>query len=919
VSLQITREAIQNKVLLLERNADDLHGIEQRAFDLVVLNSVIQYFPSIEYLVRVLKGAVRRLAPGGRIFIGDVRNLLLLKAFHASVQFFQSANELDIKELKQRWTAAIQEETELLLNPAFFRLLMQEIPEIKHVEVRPKRGRCVNELNRYRYDVILHTAVNTSSQSSTDWLDWQKERLSLPLLHRLLTEQRCGSIGLLGIPNARLFRDIQVLEWMSSEESTQTVGDLRQLLQSTSETGIQLDDLYSCAEQTGYELSVSWAAGRTDGSFDAVFWQKLHGNEPYILFFDQPVKEQMWSEYANEPMRTRVIQNLVPELRKYLQGKLPEYMVPSAFVGLDKIPVTPHGKIDRNALPAPSHSRPSREKAAIAPRTKEEEILCRIWSEVLRVERVGIEDNFFELGGDSILSVQIVGRANQAGLRLSVREMFQHQTIAALAEVVSGKQEQVKRTAISSGAEVPLTPIQHWFFEQQPEAAHHFNQAVLLESRRALQAELLSKAVERVVEHHEALGMRYVREEDGRWKQSYGGGRGGAMLRMVDVSNLEVEQGRKAVEAGAKQAQGSLELRGGDLVRVVYFRMGGQERERLLWVVHHLVVDGVSWRILLEDVQRVYGQLEKGEEAQLPGRSSSYQQWAEGLREYGRKEELRGELEYWAKQVECEGVGQVERDHEAGENTVESTARVVKELSVEETRKLLREVPKAYRTQINDVLLTALGASLGRWNGSKGILVEVEGHGREEIVEGVDVTRTVGWFTSIYPVRLHVEVNGAGGWGKELQKVKEQLRAIPQHGIGYGILKYLKGSKELQGRGGEVSFNYLGQLDQVFTEDGIFEPGRESAGPTCNGKQKRPYVLNVDGRIVGGRLQLTWTYSRNLHHQETIDQIAELFLQYLQNIVGTFESTSMAVLPSDHFPDANLSQADLKKLASRFC
>jgi non-ribosomal peptide synthase protein (TIGR01720 family) len=308
--------------------------------------------------------------------------------------------------------------------------------------------------------------------------------------------------------------------------------------------------------------------------------------------------------------------------------------------------------------------------------------------------------------------------------------------------------------------------------------------------------------------------------------------------------------------------------------------------------------------------------LERGEKARLPAKTSAYQQWAQALQAYAESEQLQSERGYWMEQAQS-GSGRLLRDYELGANTVGSAARVVVELSEEETQALLQEAPKAYRTQINDVLLTALAASLGQWSDEGEIVVELEGHGREEVANGVDVTRTVGWFTSIYPVRLRRAAQ-EGEWGKRLQAMKEQLRAIPQNGIGYGLLRYLKRSEELcRSQAAEVSFNYLGQLDQIFDGEGIFAPGRESSGASSDASQIRPYVLNINSKISGRRLQAVWTYSRNLHRQETIERMAQAFIQALREIlIHAKVPDSVTLTPAD-FPLAQVDQRQLRKLLNQ--
>jgi aryl carrier-like protein len=392
----------------------------------------------------------------------------------------------------------------------------------------------------------------------------------------------------------------------------------------------------------------------------------------------------------------------------------------------------------------------------VAAVTPAEQALAEIWCEVLGVEQVGVHDNFFHLGGDSILSIQVVSKARQAGFQLTPKQLFQHPTIAQLAEV-AGTTIHIPAEQGQVSGPVPLIPIQHWFFEQELAQPQHFNQALLLESRQGLDAELLETAIGHLLEHHDGLRLRFRRVEDG-WQQFHQEATDETPLSVIDLRQLPAEEVAERLEAEATQLQASLSLGQGPLLRAALFELGGGGGERLLLVIHHLVVDGVSWRILLEDLQTAYQQLSRGERVRLPAKTTSFKRWAELLKEYAESESVGQELSYW----EGEGRRQVKDipvDYEGGHNSETSVSSVTVRLSEEETRILLQEVPEVYHTEINDVLLTALVEAYGKWSGEGRLLVDLEGHGREELGEEVDVSRTVGWFTTMYPVRLEIK-----GW-----------------------------------------------------------------------------------------------------------------------------------------------------------
>ncbi len=599
-------------------------------------------------------------------------------------------------------------------------------------------------------------------------------------------------------------------------------------------------------------------------------------------------------------------------LREWLRERLPEHLVPSAFVLLEALPLTPNGKLDRRALPAPERG----EGGRVAPRTEAERALAQVWAEVLRVERVGVEENFFELGGDSILSIQVVSRARRRGLHLSPRQLFEHPTVAALARVAGSGGVVEAEQGIVTGA-VELTPVQRWFFERELAQGHHWNQSMLLRVRRALEPAVLERALGEVLGHHDALRMRFRRTDQG-WVQENAGVESRVPLTTVELCAVAEGNHRAVLERAATQAQGSLRLERGP-VRAVRFAGGRGGGERLLLVVHHLVVDAVSWRVLLEDLEAACAALERGAAPSLPAKTTSFRAWAARLGEVAGSAGLLEELPYW-REVLAGGSVALPVDHPGGGNRVGSTAVVAVSLTAEETQGLLKEVPGAYRTQVNDALLAALARALCAWMGGGAVRVELEGHGREEEVGGVDVSRTVGWFTTLYPVRL--EAHPGEGVEETLGRVKEELRAVPRRGLGYGLLRHLgpEGARaELAAHPSpEVGFNYLGQVDGSFAAaGGLFELGGESAGEQQNPAGERPHVLEVGAVVAGGRLQVSWKYGRELYRRETVERLAEGFTRELRELVGRCRSGGVVGWTGSDFPLSGLDAAGLERLLGR--
>jgi amino acid adenylation domain-containing protein/non-ribosomal peptide synthase protein (TIGR01720 family) len=602
-------------------------------------------------------------------------------------------------------------------------------------------------------------------------------------------------------------------------------------------------------------------------------------------------------------------------LRNKLLQSLPNYMIPAYFIVLESLPLTPNGKVDRKALPAPSGERPGLEHAYLAPRTPVEKALVDIWAQVLKLEQVGVNDNFFELGGDSILSIQIISRANRTGYALTSKQIFQYQTIAELAAVadISAGIQAEQGLVTGPGS---LIPIQYWFFEQNLVAPHHYNQALFLGVAENIDFSLLKDTLWHLLQHHDALRLRFSRAETGGWLPVYADPDESAnhCLR-VDLSVLPEAEQNKVMEETASAMQSGLDLSVGPLMQVVLFDLGAQRTNRLLWICHHLLVDGVSWRILVEDFQTTYAQLRLGKKVVLPLKTTSYQQWAQRLTEFTRSATLQQELNYWLAETRLQ-VSPLPIDFQESpeKNTGALAQSVTVSLSMEETQALLQEIHQAYGVQINDVFLTALGYALTHWTGTETCLIDLEGHGREEIVVGVNLSRTVGWFTTIFPVLL--ELKKASDLRQALKSVKKQLQNIPNRGIGYGLLRYLSDDADIVHRlqqlpRSEISFNYLGQLDLAQSNDSLFSVASESSGAASSLYNKRLHLIDINGFVANGQMQMEWTYCSAIHRQDTIERLAHSFMETLRWLITHKDSPETESDRSPEFFDVDLSQGEL--------
>ncbi|GAA2709872.1 non-ribosomal peptide synthetase [Micromonospora olivasterospora] len=606
---------------------------------------------------------------------------------------------------------------------------------------------------------------------------------------------------------------------------------------------------------------------------------------------------------------------LSPEaLQAFLGDRLPSFMVPRIFLCLDQLPLSSNGKLDRRALAAI----PWEQHAATpmgeytAPRNLVEQRLAEIWGAVLAAaDPVSIHDNFFALGGDSILSLQVIFRAKQAGLHFSVKQLFQHQTIAELSHVV------VQQDAASVQAEqgpvtgrVELTPIQRWFFAQEFDRQEHFNQSLLLEVPAELTPSQWQRVLRRLLEHHDGLRARYVQGADG-WQAELVAPPESVTCQVYDLSFAPAQ--RAQLLDIARQVQASLVLAEAPLFRAVLFTGLKDGRHRLLLAVHHLVVDVVSWRVLLEDLAALSEQVRQGQELALPAKSSSWQQWAARLRQEASSDTTLAEVPYWLEQVEPTEPLPLDDDPDRDGALGGSRACEVS-LGREETRALLQDVPAAFNTRINDVLLTAVAAALGSWTRGTHVRVDLEGHGREDLFGDIDLSRTVGWFTTISPVRLPVPSATAPAEG--LKEIKELLRRRPRQGIGYGLLVNSQSDAAAQLRrapAAQVSFNHLGAFDGADSFAAAYGAVDSDIAP----ENRRPYLLEIVSLVRDGELRMQWTYHEAAHQQQTVERVARQALDVLVRLAGETRRPDLSGYSPSDLPISGLTQPEINDLVGQ--
>ena len=583
-------------------------------------------------------------------------------------------------------------------------------------------------------------------------------------------------------------------------------------------------------------------------------------------------------------------------LASQLQLGLPDYMVPSHWVSLECLPLSANGKLDRKALPRPDIS--AVQPGYVAPASELEQRLAEIWQQVLGVPQVGVDDNFFTLGGDSIISIQVVSRARQAGIAFSPRDVFQHQTLRSLARVAALSGQNLVDQGLASGG-VALAPVQQWFFSQDMPQRQHWNQSLLLHPRQPVDAGLLERALSALVSHHDALRMRFV-QQSGQWQQAYAELPSEPLLWQRHGASID------ELHTLCEQTQCSLDLHNGPLLRALLVDMADHS-QRLLLVIHHLVVDGVSWRVLLEDLQQFYTQPEQAP----PAKTSTYQAWTARL--VDEAQARLGELALWQRQLAgASGELPCDRPDAGLQNRHARTLSLT--LDAELTRQLLQVAPATYRTQVNDLLLSALARVICRWSGQPSCLIQLEGHGREDLFADLDLSRTVGWFTSLFAVQL----TPCAGPGESIKSIKEQLRSVPDKGVGYGLLRYLAGEAVAEQLASlatpRITFNYLGQFDRQFDDTAMFAPATESAGLAQDENAPLANWLSIEGQVYGSELNLQWTYSHEMFDDATVQVLVDDYRGELTALISHCVNSERGGMTPSDFPLAQLTQAQLDAL-----
>ncbi len=772
VALNYIREQVKNSgqkfppVTFRQGAADALDGVEAETFDTVILNSVIQYFPDVDYLVHVLETAVSAVSAGGSVFIGDVRSLPLLEAFHASVELSHAPAEQSARELKQRVLQRVRKEKELCIDPSFFKAFGAHLPGVSRVEIQLKRGHLDNELTLFRYDVTLHIGGTELSPAAADVsLDWREHELTLASVRQLLLVNSPAALSIARVPNARLLSAIQSVHLLTGAQEGATIADLSDALSATvSENGVDPEDVWALVEGTPYSVEVRWSESGEENSFD-VFFQRDEP-EPHqqsIKAAGTPKTGRVtdWHRFANNPLRGMLDGSIEPRLRILMEEKLPSYMIPSAFVLLPEMPLTPNGKVDRGALAKREVGSAFAEEGYIAPRNKIEEVVAAIWAEVLGLNQIGVHSDFFEMGGHSLRATQVISRLYKIfGVELPLRAIFEAPTVAGLSE-------KIERAGWSEpGSQVPpITPVSResnrfplsfaqqrlWFIHQlEPDsAAYNVPMAVRLDG--PLDVSAFERTLTEIVRRHEVLRTIFV--EVGGLPVQVVNPAATVALPIVDLRHLSDAAGEEATRLMRDEARQPFDLAGGPLLRVKLLRLS-EYKHLALMIMHHIVVDGWSFDVLIREVAALYVAYSQGQSSPLPELPIQYVDFSNWQQQLLQGEVRTTQLRYWKKQLAGAPTLELPTDHPRPQLQTFRAAQhafiLPKQLSAAVKALTQHEGVTLFMT-----LLAAFQTLLHRYTGQDDILIgiPVAGRTRSE-TEGL-----IGFFVNTLVVRSDLSAN----------------------------------------------------------------------------------------------------------------------------------------------------------------
>ena len=888
-------------VQLAHKTADDFEGIEPGSFDAVILNSVAQYFPGVSYFLDVVRGAIRAVKPGGAVFLGDLRSLDLLSVFHSSVQFSQADDKVNVTELRERIRNQVLKEEELVLDPDLFLALQERVPEIASVQIQLKRGRYQNELSKFRYDVVIKTKDGgTTSFVPERKSDWEKQGFTLAALRQYLLENQHQSMLLTQVPNARLRTDLRI-QTALSEPQVETVGEVRESLGELKDSGVEPEDIWDLAADLGYDAEISWARSGAADRFDVLFKrdEAINAAETKRSILPKP-----WTHYANNPLQGRLARGLSVQLQPFLRERLPDYMIPSALVVMENFPLTPNGKVDRKALPAPDHLRPVLQNAFATPRTQTEQIVANVFSDVLGIDRVGTNDNFFELGGHSLLATQVVSRLRKAfDMELVVRWIFEAPTVAELAariDKTTGDIDHSNIVPVAAGTRdrLPLSFAQQrlWFLTQLQPESPFYNVPLAFHLSGPLDETALARALETIVARHESLRTVFDEVDDEPVQRILP--TQPLSLNSIDLTNSSgdsTEEARKLLRA---EAERHFDFKQGPLFRTTLIRVNETEHILLL-CAHHIVSDGWSAAILLRELGVLYSH---GQPASLPDLKIQYADYAVWQRNWLDEERMATHASFWKR-------------HLAG-------APLVLELPLDKPRPALQTFAGAdVSLRLSNDLTNALKA-LSQQAGVTPFMTLMAAFqlflarycGREDIVVGTDLANRnrveleplIGFFVNLLPVRI--DLSGNPTFNELLARARSTMLDVYAH----QEFPFEKLVEELRPER-DLRRNPVVQV--LFVMQNSMQHELKLAGLDVEPFKFRDASSRFDLALFMGEAEreftALWRYNPDLFEATTIAKMADQFQSLLANVVADPSAHLNKVKTMDH---SERKESQIKRL-----
>jgi amino acid adenylation domain-containing protein len=855
-------------VQLREGMAHELSFLGDDSVDLVILNSIVQYFPGTDYLLQALEQAVRVTKKGGHIFVGDVRNLALQDAFHASVQLYKAGADTTLLELRRLVRQGKRKEKELLIDAELFAELGRSWKKVGRVKAGLKKGDYDNELSRFRYNVVLEIGEKEEIAAPDRWVDWDKDGAWRGRLEEMLALRPESGVGVRGIRDARTAWAVEAVRLIDGEASD--VSNAVQLKELCAEvSGEDPNAVMQWAAHLGVEYC--WRGFGKDGIYEAIFnphWQRREiRTEP---------PRQSYRKFGNSPARNMAEGGLGQVLRDNLRSKLPEYMVPATVIVLEAWPLTPNGKLDRKALPAPEMVSTA---AWRAPRTPQEEILCSLFAEVLGLEKAGLDDHFFDLGGHSLMATRLVSRIRTTlGVELAIRTLFEFPTVGELGPRLRESVEE-GRSPLAAGKRPEKLPLSHaqqrlWFINRLEGTSAEYNMTFALRLKGELDRTALQQALKAIVERHESLRTRFVEVEGEPYQVIEPDCR--IELALEDFSGGEESaQQERVQEALRSEARMPFDLMRGPMLRVKLLRLGAQDHV-LLRTMHHIVSDGWSEGVFNHELMVLYEAFVEGRENPLRPLKVQYADFALWQRRWLEGGALERGLSYWKEQLA--GIpARLELPADRARPAMQTFGGEVcgMTLSAEQVAGLKR-LSQDHQSTLYMTLLAVFGMLLSRYSGQDDIVVGSPIANRQE----EQLEALIGFF--INSLVMRVRLRGEMSFGALLSEVRRTALAAYEH----QDVPFERLVEELSP---ERSLNATPLFQVVFALQNAPLDKQQlkqlEVNPVRGGELRVRFDLEVHAYERGGEIALQWWYNRDLFDRWRMEQMARHYVRMLEAVV----------------------------------